>query len=29
MKVLQDLNVSELKTLLVGYGEKPYRAEQI
>ena len=29
MKVLQDLNVSELKTLLGEYGEKPYRAEQI
>lgn len=29
MKILQDLNVSELKILLGEYGEKPYRAEQI
>lgn len=29
MKILQDLTIAELKDLLDGMGEKPYRAEQI
>lgn len=29
MKILQDLAINELKELLEGMGEKPYRAEQI
>lgn len=29
MKILQDLNVEELKSLLCGYGEKTYRAAQV
>lgn len=29
MKILQDLNVDELKDLLVGLGEQPFRAKQI
>ena len=29
MKILHDLTIEELKSLLLGYGEKPFRAEQI
>ena len=29
MKILQDLAINELKEMLEGIGEKPYRAEQI
>ncbi len=29
MKVLQDLNIDELKELFLSMGEKPYRAEQV